>query len=246
MGIPVKLDVFEGPLDLLMHLIDINKIDIYDIPIVMITEQYLDYIRQMEKEDLGIASEFLVMAATLLDIKCRMLLPVQKEDEEEEEDPRDELVRKLLEYKMFKYMSQELKEKESLASRNLYREKQLPDEVRNFVPDIDYAQLIGDNTLKTLQELFTAALDRARNRVDPVRASFGDIEKEEINMDEKNLYMHAYIREHKRTSLRSLLEKQGSRSEVIVVFLLLLDMIRSGEVTVSQDKTFGDIIIEGK
>ena len=104
----------------------------------------------MEKEDLGIASEFLVMAATLLDIKCRMLLPVQKEDEEEEEDPRDELVRKLLEYKMFKYMSQELKEKESLASRNLYREKQLPDEVRNFVPDIDYAQLIGDNTLKTL------------------------------------------------------------------------------------------------
>ncbi len=246
MGIPVKLDVFEGPLDLLMHLIDINKIDIYDIPIVMITEQYLDYIRQMEKEDLGIASEFLVMAATLLDIKCRMLLPVQKEDEEEEEDPRDELVRKLLEYKMFKYMSQELKEKESLASRNLYREKQLPDEVRNFVPDIDYAQLIGDNTLKTLQELFTAALDRARNRVDPVRASFGDIEKEEINMDEKNLYMHAYIREHKRTSFRSLLEKQGSRSEVIVVFLLLLDMIRSGEVTVSQDKTFGDIIIEGK
>ena len=246
MGIPVKLDVFEGPLDLLMHLIDINKIDIYDIPIVMITEQYLDYIRQMEKEDLGIASEFLVMAATLLDIKCRMLLPAPKEDEEEEEDPRDELVRKLLEYKMFKYMSQELKEKESLASRNLYREKQLPDEVRNFVPDIDYAQLIGDNTLKTLQELFTAALDRAKNRIDPVRASFGDIEKEEINMDEKNLYMHAYIREHKRTSFRSLLEKQGSRSEVIVVFLLLLDMIRSGEVTVSQDKTFGDIIIEGK
>ncbi|MBO5998997.1 MAG: segregation/condensation protein A [Lachnospiraceae bacterium] len=246
MAIPVKLDVFEGPLDLLMHLIDVNKIDIYDIPIVLITEQYLDYIRKMEKEDMAIASEFLVMAATVLDIKCRMLLPVQKDDEEAEEDPRDELVRKLLEYKMYKYMSQELKEKESQASRNLYREKHLPAEVQNYVPEIDYAQLIGDTTLQTLQDIFASVLERARNRVDPVRASFGDIEKEEINMDEKNLYMHAYIREHKRTSFRALLEKQGSRSEVIVVFLLLLDMIRSGEVTVSQDKVFGDIIIEGK
>ena len=89
MGIPVKLEVFEGPLDLLLHLIDKNKIDIYDIPIVEITNQYMEYIRNMQKEDLNIMSEFLVMAATLLDIKCRMLLP--KEDQRkraEEEDPR--------------------------------------------------------------------------------------------------------------------------------------------------------------
>ena len=111
MAIPVKLNVFEGPLDLLLHLIDKNKIDIYDIPIVEITDQYMEYIHAMEKEDLGVMSEFMVMAATLLDIKCRMLLPKEINEEGEEEDPRAELVQKLLEYKMYKYMSYELKDK---------------------------------------------------------------------------------------------------------------------------------------
>ena len=96
MGIPVKLQVFEGPLDLLLHLIDKNKIDIYDIPIVEITDQYLDYIQQMKREDLDVMSEFMVMAATLLDIKCRMLLPKEVNEEGEEEDPREELVKQLL------------------------------------------------------------------------------------------------------------------------------------------------------
>ena len=97
MAITVKLQAFEGPLDLLLHLIDKNKVDIYDIPIVEITEQYLAYIRQMETEDMNVMSEFLVMAATLLDIKCRMLLPREVNKEGEEEDPRAELVEKLLE-----------------------------------------------------------------------------------------------------------------------------------------------------
>ena len=100
MGIPVKLEVFEGPLDLLLHLIDKNKIDIYDIPIVEITNQYMEYIRNMQREDLNVMSEFLVMAATLLDIKCRMLLPKEVTEEGEEEDPRQELVEQLLQYKM--------------------------------------------------------------------------------------------------------------------------------------------------
>ena len=98
MGIPVKLEVFEGPLDLLLHLIEKNKIDIYDIPIVEITDQYMEYIHAMEREDLGVMSEFMVMAATLLDIKCKMLLPKEVNEEGEEEDPRAELVEKLLEY----------------------------------------------------------------------------------------------------------------------------------------------------
>ena len=105
MAIPVKINVFEGPLDLLLHLIEKNKIDIYDIPIVEITDQYMEYIHSMEKEDLSTMSEFMVMAATLLDIKCRMLLPKEINEEGEEEDPREELVQKLLEYKMYKYMS---------------------------------------------------------------------------------------------------------------------------------------------
>ena len=104
MGINVKLQVFEGPLDLLLHLIDKNKVNIYDIPIVMITEQYMEYVNSMDKEDLDVVSEFLVMAATLLDIKSRMLLPQEVNEEGELEDPRAELVEKLLEYKLFKYM----------------------------------------------------------------------------------------------------------------------------------------------
>ena len=92
MGIPVKLEVFEGPLDLLLYLIDKNKVDIYDIPIVEITNQYMEYIEQMQEQDLNIMSEFLLMAATLLDIKCRMLLPAEVNEDGEEEDPRAELV----------------------------------------------------------------------------------------------------------------------------------------------------------
>ena len=112
MGIPVKLEVFEGPLDLLLHLIDKNKIDIYDIPIVEITNQYMDYIKQMQKEDLNVMSEFLVMAATLLDIKCRMLLPKEVTEEGEEVDPRKELVEPLLQYKIHNDVANELTERQ--------------------------------------------------------------------------------------------------------------------------------------
>ena len=103
MELQVKLEVFDGPLDLLLHLIEKNKVDIFDIPIVLITEQYLDYVRKMDTKDMDVMSEFLVMAATLVKIKSKMLLPAEEEEQEEEEDPRQELVERLLEYKMYKY-----------------------------------------------------------------------------------------------------------------------------------------------
>ncbi|MBR1451788.1 MAG: segregation/condensation protein A, partial [Lachnospiraceae bacterium] len=121
MAINVKLEKFEGPLDLLLHLIEKNKVDIYDIPIALITDQYLEYLKQMEIEDLNVMSEFLVMAATLLDIKARMLLPAEINEDGEEEDPRAELVEKLIEYKMYKYMSFELKDRQIDAVRNVYK-----------------------------------------------------------------------------------------------------------------------------
>ena len=103
MDFSYKLESFEGPLDLLLHLIEKNKVNIYDIPIAMITEQYLEYVKHMEEESLDVVSEFLVMAATLLDIKAKMLLPKEVNEEGEEEDPRSELVARLLEYKTYKY-----------------------------------------------------------------------------------------------------------------------------------------------
>lgn len=120
MGIDIKINVFEGPLDLLLHLIEKNKVDIYDIPISEITSQYLSYIRSMEEEELDVMSEFLVMAATLLKIKAKMLLPAG-EEEEEEGDPREELVRRLIEYKIYKYASLQLKEREMAAEKKLFQ-----------------------------------------------------------------------------------------------------------------------------
>ena len=141
MGIPVKLPVFEGPLDLLLHLIEKNKVNIYDIPIVEITDQYMEYIHQMEREDLNIMSEFMVMAATLISIKCRMLLPKEVNEEGEEEDPREELVRQLLEYKMYKYMSYELRDRMAEASRSIYKLPSLPKEVREYREPVDTQDL---------------------------------------------------------------------------------------------------------
>ena len=194
MAIPVKLPVFEGPLDLLLHLIDKNKIDIYDIPIVEITDQYLEYIHHMEREDLDIMSEFMVMAATLLDIKCRMLLPKEVNEEGEEEDPRAELVQQLLEYKMYKYMSYELRDR--------------------------------------------------MNKIDPIRSKFGKIEKEEVSLPDKMTYVEQFAVKKRRFSFRDLLESQPGKVHVIVTFLAILELMKTGKIRISQEELFGDILIE--
>lgn len=243
MAIPVKLEVFEGPLDLLLHLIDKNKVDIYDIPIVEITEQYLDYIKQLEQRDLNIVSEFLVMAATLIDIKCKMLLPKEVNEEGEEEDPRAELVQKLLEYKMYKYMSFELRDRQVDAAKTMYRQKRLPDEVEAYKRPLDYEELIGDMNLNKLHEIFKSMVKKQEDKIDPIRSQYGTIVKEEIDMELKTLYVESYVREHKSFSFRRLLEKQSSRMELIVTFLIILEMMKIGKITISQEEIFDDIII---
>lgn len=246
MSLEVKLQVFEGPLDLLMHLIDKNKIDIYDIPIVTITEQYMDYINAMQRDDMEVTSEFLVMAATLIDIKCKMLLPKEVNDDGEEEDPRAELVEKLLEYKMYKFMADELKDRQQEADMQWFRSRNIPKEVSEYEAPIDFSDLIGDATLSKLNSIFQELLKRQEDKVDPIRSRFGNIEKEEIDMDAKTLYIKAYIREHDRFSFRQLLEKQHSKTEIIVTFLVMLEEMKLGEIEIEQDETFGDIIIKSR
>ncbi|MGN1171377.1 MAG: segregation and condensation protein A, partial [Lachnospiraceae bacterium] len=235
-----------GPLDLLLHLIEKNKVDIYDIPIVEITEQYLDYIKQMETEDMNVMSEFLVMAATLLDIKCRMLLPREVNEEGEEEDPRAELVEKLLEYKMYKYMSYELKDRQLDAEKNFYKKPTLPKEIQDYKAPVNYEELIGDMTLQRLHSIFKDTIKRQENRVDPIRSQYGRIEKEEVDMDAKEAYVEAYIKLHRKFSFRSLLEKQNSKMEIIVTFLLILELMKTGRILIEQDDIFDDIIITSK
>ena len=132
MALSVKIESFEGPLDLLLHLIDVNKFNIFDIPIVEITAQYMEYVQAMETQDLNIMSEFLVMAATLLEIKAKMLLPVEVNEEGEEIDPREDLVQKLLEYKMYKYMSFELRDRLSMSGKTMYKSPTIPEEVAEY------------------------------------------------------------------------------------------------------------------
>ena len=224
MGISVKLQVFEGPLDLLLHLIDKNKVNIYDIPIAMITEQYMEYVEQLKKEDLNVVSEFLVMAATLLDIKSRMLLPKEVDEEGNEEDPRAELVEKLLEYKLYKAMAQELKDKHTDAERTYYKKQSIPEAVAAYTPPVDVCK-------------------RKEDKIDPVRSKFGKIEKEEVTMSEKLVDIKAFMMEHEEFSFRELLWNNPSKVAVIVTFLVVLELIKTGFVEVKQECPEDDIFI---
>ncbi len=243
MGIPIKLQVFEGPLDLLLHLIDKNKIDIYDIPIVEITNQYMEYIKAMEREDLNIMSEFLVMAATLLDIKCRMLLPREVNDEGEEEDPRQELIAQLLEYKMYKMMSYELKDRQIEGEHTFCKSPTIPEEVLGYVEPVDLDELLGDLTLARLNRVFQDVMRRQADKIDPVRSKFGKLEKEEVTLPDKLEYVAAYAREHKRFSFRQLLNRQSSRTQIVVTFLAILQLMKEGTIFIEQEQPFEDIMI---
>lgn len=243
MDLSVKLEVFEGPLDLLLHLLEKNKVSIYDIPIVEITDQYLDYIRRMQRQDLNIMSEFMVMAATLLDIKARWLLPKEEEEDGEEEDPRAELVEQLLQYKMYKYMAMELKDRQLDAERHMYKVPTIPDAVREYEPPIDLEQLTEGLNLKILHGIFESVMKRQEDKVDPIRSRFGKIEKEEISLEEKMASMGVFLRNHRSFSFRELLERQSSKVEIVVTFLAVLELMKMGRIYASQEVTFGDIHI---
>lgn len=243
MSISVKLEAFEGPLDLLLHLIDKNKVNINDIPIVEITEQYMEYIHDMETKNLDIMSEFLVMAATLINIKSRMLLPKDESKEEEEQDPRQELVERLLEYKMYKYISMDLKDRELDAAKVLYKEATIPKEISDYKKEIDTAGLLSDLTLAKLHRIFESVIKKQTDKVDPIRSKFGKIEKEEINLSDKILEIQHYGLRYKAFSFRGLLKSQSGKMNMIVTFLGVLELIKVGQIVINQQTLFDDILI---
>lgn len=244
MAISYKLENFEGPLDLLLHLIEKNKVNIYDIPIVLITEQYLDYVNHMETEDLNVVSEFLVMAATLIDIKCRMLLPAEVNEDGEEEDPRAELVARLLEYKMYKYMAQELQELEQDAQKHLYKNPTLPKEVEKYEAPVDLDQLLDGLTLASLQAIFQSVMKRRADKVDPIRSKFGNIKREPVSLEQKISSVMEYARKKRRFSFRQLLERQWDKLDVVVTFLAVLELMKMGKIHLTQEELFDDMDIE--
>lgn len=245
MGIPVRLEVFEGPLDLLLYLIDKNKLDIYDIPIVLITEQYMEYIKNMQSRDMDIMSEFLVMAATLVRIKSKMLLP-KDEDKEEEEDPRQELVERLLEYKMYKFMSYELKDRQLDAQRVLFKQPTIPEEIKNYEEEVNVEELMEDITLAKLQEIFQSVIKKQVEKLDPIRSEFGRIEKEEVTLADRMIYIQHFASTKEKNgvfSFRDLLESQSTKIETIVTFLGVLELMKIGVIQIKQETLFDDISI---
>lgn len=240
----VKLSAFEGPLDLLLHLIEKNKIDIYDIPIVEITDQYFACIQEMGTEDMDLASEFMVMAATLLDIKCRMLLPKEEEEELEEGDPREELVRRLVEYKKYKYMASILREQMEYSGVSVPKDPTLPDEVVSYRPPVDMDSLLDGVTLDQLQAVFQEVLRRQESKIDPVRSRFSRIEKEPVSVGDQMRKLEIKAMRERKVSFREVLESKTDAETVVVTFLAVLELMHYGKIQIRQEGLFGEIMIE--
>ncbi|KAB2952620.1 segregation/condensation protein A [Heliorestis acidaminivorans] len=237
----VSLPVFEGPFDLLFHLIEKKEVDIYDIPISQITADYLAYLRQMEELDLDVASSFLVMAATLLSIKARMLLPkpmlLQEGEGEIDEDPRQELVDRLLEYRKFKAVAEYLKEREE-SSGQLFPRALDPATIAPFLEEEDSLQgiMIGD------------LLEALRRVISPASPSekVAKISKEEISIQER---MEEFLeivekqRPDKPLLFSTFIRESRSISEAIVTFLALLELLRMRKIKVIQQEALGEIYV---
>jgi len=230
----VRLETFEGPLDLLLYLIKKNEIDIYDIPISVITQQYLEYLEMMKNLNLDVAGEFLLMAATLLHIKSKMLLPATEEEEgeKEEEDPRAELVRRLLEYQRFKEAAQQLV-KGPLLDREVF--------VRSFFGESlagkEEEEVSGEVTLFDLLEVMKKVLEGL-----PAE-DFQEISVEQLNIKDKILQIMERLWESESLAFTELYTALTSRREIIVTFLALLELLRLRMIRVYQGETFGTIRI---
>ena len=235
MALSVKIESFEGPLDLLLHLIDVNKFNIFDIPIVEITAQYMDYLKSMETEDLNVMSEFLVMAATLLHIKSRMMLPkAPKNEEGEEEDPRQELVERIIEYRRFKAVSEQLEDMAKEQQRFFSRPSQSL-HIRHLPPE--------NLSLDELVEAFFAV---ARSKEDRVSIPKVLVEKAKYTVEEKLGVIIDRLYAAGGEMLFVDAFDTGTKEELIVTFLAMLELIKLKSIVVYQPYQFGEIIIKLK
>ncbi len=233
----LKLEVFEGPLDLLLHLIKENKMDIFDIEIESITRQYLDYIHKMKEQNLDIASAYLVMASELTLIKARMLLPRPKVDEEEteEEDPREELVARLLEYQAYKEITKTLKENES--KRQEIHTK-LPENINNYIEE--NTVITGEGSLDLLVDAFKKFLVR-KSEEKPLSTK---VTMKEITVSSRKLEIKSILKKEKKVSFFKLFPV-STKEYIVATFLAILDMARNKELLIKQEELFSDIIVEG-
>ena len=235
MNIEFRINEFEGPLDLLLHLIKESKMDIMNIEIESITKQYMDYLEEQEKMNLEIASEYLVLASELLEIKSKMLLPSYKdENEEEEEDPREELINRLLEYQAYKEITKVLQEKESLR-REIYTKS--PENIKNYIDEVKEINI--DVSLDDLVEAFKKYLQRKQDNK-PLKTK---VTVNEISVSSRRHDIKRLLKTKKKVSFFELFPVI-SKEYVVATFLAILEMAKSQELRITQNDTFDDIICE--
>ena len=233
----VTIDNFDGPLDLLLHLIKEQDIDIYDIKIEDITKQYLDYIRHMKELNLEIASEYLVMASELIEMKSKMLLPKKKEKEEDdyEEDPRELLIERLLAYKRYKEVTSEFKDLELTRKMVFTRE---PDNLNRYVKEDESSEELG---VADLIDAFNNLLKR-KELDRPIATK---ITKKELSVAEKVNKIKNILRNKKRINFEDIFEV-STKEEVIISFLSVLEMVKKDEILLTQEGNFKNIVISLK
>ncbi|MBT2214313.1 segregation/condensation protein A [Virgibacillus dakarensis] len=226
----VKIDSFEGPLDLLLHLINRYEIDIYDIPVAQITEQYMEYIHTMQQLELNIASEYLVMAATLLALKSQMLLPKQEMDTEEDdyaEDPRDELMGRLIEYRKYKQAAENLKEKEMDANQIFTRSPVVFDDI-----DLQQPVVQGDISIYEMLGALGKMLERKKWK-EPMETT---IKRIEISIEERMEEVIQVVKNAQAGVSFDHLFSYRSRSHIVVTFMALLELMKNKAVYCEQEK----------
>lgn len=234
----VKIKMFEGPFDLLFHLIEQEKINIYDIPVAQITEQYLEYINKAQMMDLELSSEFLLMAATLLKIKSKMLLPKQpRAQEDNEEDTREQLIERLIEYRLFKRVAALLRIK-AKEQDGLYMRK--VGSLSDYLPKVSF--IPGDLTLEALQNAMKIVLIR-KTVVEQQSAENHNILKDRFSVRKRIMMLSRLLHKNKKTSFNLLLHNTRTKSEKIITLLALLEMVRVKKAVIIQEEMFGDIII---
>ena len=235
MPISIKLEVFEGPLDLLFHLIEKAKIDIYDIPIAEITEQYIEYLNMMKSLDIDLASEFLVMAATLLVIKSKMLLPKTQNEDENIEDPRDELVVKLLEYKRFKELSDVLRDKYSDNIKAMFKDTELADAL------IDSYELPDILPIGLLVEKFQDILLKNSDRKEVI---YERVYRDNLTIDKKIIEILSILPHKRWISFDKIIALYNNKLEIIISFLALLELIKNKKIRIKQSGNFDEIFLK--
>ena len=239
MDYSIKINEFEGPLDLLLHLIKQSNIDIYDIEISEITKQYLDYINKMEELNINIASSYIVMAAELMEIKSKSLLPKKEEDNEDEEEEivsKENLINKLIEYQKYKEMAPSFKEMES-TRQNIYIKS--PERLNNYLDEIIVKN--EDTSIDDLVDAFKKFLER-KNLEKPITTK---ITNKEYSVKERKHNIKNILKEKRKVLFTELFEENNT-SFIIVTFLSILEMTKEKEIIIKQDTNFSNITIELK